>query len=56
MLVVGVIHGDEDAGADIVDVLRLADVPDGVELWLVRSMNPDGQAASVSVTTPTAST
>src|SRR6185436_8846194 len=24
--------------------LRLADVPDGVELWLVRSMNPDGQA------------
>jgi protein MpaA len=45
VLVVGVIHGDEDAGADIVDVLRLADVPDGVELWLVRSMNPDGQAA-----------
>ncbi len=44
VLVVGVIHGDEDAGADIVDVLRLADVPDGVELWLVRSMNPDGQA------------
>lgn len=44
VLVVGVIHGDEDAGTDIVDVLRLADVPDGVELWLVRSMNPDGQA------------
>jgi protein MpaA len=43
VLVVGVIHGDEDAGADILDVLRLADVPDGVELWLVRSMNPDGQ-------------
>jgi protein MpaA len=43
VLVVGVIHGDEDAGADIVDVLRIADVPDGVELWLVRSMNPDGQ-------------
>ena len=43
VLVVGVIHGDEDAGADIVDVLRVADVPDGVELWLVRSMNPDGQ-------------
>ena len=43
VLVVGVIHGDEDAGADIVDVLRLADVPAGVELWLVRSMNPDGQ-------------
>ena len=48
VLVVGVIHGDEDAGADIVDVLRLADVPDGVELWLVRSMNPDGQAHQVA--------
>lgn len=45
VLVVGVIHGDEDAGADIVDILRLADVPRNVELWLVRSMNPDGQAA-----------
>jgi protein MpaA len=43
VLVVGVIHGDEDAGAGIVDVLRVADVPAGIELWLVRSMNPDGQ-------------
>jgi protein MpaA len=43
VLVVGVIHGDEDAGAEIVDVLRVADLPEGVELWLVRSMNPDGQ-------------
>ena len=43
VLVVGVIHGNEDAGADIVDVLRVADLPEGVELWLVRSMNPDGQ-------------
>ena len=47
VLVVGVIHGDEDAGADIVDVLRLAEVPVGVELWLVRSMNPDGQSHQV---------
>jgi protein MpaA len=43
VLVVGVIHGDEDAAVDIVDVLRVAEVPEGVELWLVRSMNPDGQ-------------
>jgi murein peptide amidase A len=43
VLVVGVIHGNEDAGADIVDVLRLAEVPEGIDLWLVRSMNPDGQ-------------
>ena len=47
VLVVGVIHGNEDAGADIVDVLRVTDVPDGVELWLVRSMNPDGQEHQV---------
>jgi murein peptide amidase A len=45
VLAVGVIHGNEDAGAEIVDVLRVADVPDGIELWLVRSMNPDGQVA-----------
>ena len=45
MLAVGIIHGDEDAGGEIVDVLRVLDVPDGIELWLVRSMNPDGDAA-----------
>jgi protein MpaA len=45
VLVIGVIHGDEDAGVAIVDALREAGAPDGVELWLVPSMNPDGQAA-----------
>lgn len=44
VLVMGVIHGDEDDGLAIIDELRSADVPDGVELWLVESMNPDGQA------------
>jgi protein MpaA len=44
VLVVGVIHGDEDAGVAIVDRLRTLPVPDGVDLWLVESMNPDGQA------------
>ncbi len=47
VLVIGVIHGDEDAGTAILDDLRSAPVPDGVELWLVDSMNPDGQAAQV---------
>jgi protein MpaA len=47
VLAVGVIHGNEDAGAEIVDVLRVIDVPDGIELWLVRSMNPDGQVAQI---------
>jgi protein MpaA len=45
VLVIGVIHGNEDAGTAIVDELRRAGSPDGVELWLVESMNPDGQAA-----------
>jgi protein MpaA len=45
VLVVGVIHGDEAAGAAIVDELRRMPVPSGVELWLVPSVNPDGQAA-----------
>jgi protein MpaA len=45
VLVIGVIHGDEDDGMAIVDELRAEPVPDGVELWIVESMNPDGQAA-----------
>ena len=45
VLVIGVIHGNEDAGVAIVDQLRTEPVPDGVELWVVESMNPDGQAA-----------
>jgi protein MpaA len=44
VLVIGVIHGDEAAGALIVDRLGQLDVPMGVDLWLVPSMNPDGQA------------
>ncbi len=47
VLVIGVIHGDEDAGVAIVDELRAEAVPDGVELWIVESMNPDGQANQV---------
>jgi protein MpaA len=45
VLVIGVIHGDEDDGLAIVDELRAEPVPDGVELWIVDSMNPDGQSA-----------
>jgi protein MpaA len=44
VLVIGVIHGDEPAGADIVRRLADVPVPDGVDLWLVPSANPDGQA------------
>ena len=44
VLVIGVIHGNEDDGLAIVDELRRRAVPDGVELWIVESMNPDGVA------------
>jgi protein MpaA len=44
VLAIGVIHGNEADGAAIIDELTRVAVPDGVELWLVRSMNPDGQA------------
>ena len=47
VMVIGVIHGDEDAGLEIVDELRTIDVPDGIDLWIVPSMNPDGTAAQV---------
>src|SRR5919202_4677352 len=44
VLVVGDIHGNERAGERIVARLRHAH-PSGVQLWLVRSANPDGAAA-----------
>lgn len=45
ILVVGVIHGNEAAGVAVVDRLRTRRLPAGIELFLVPSMNPDGQAA-----------
>jgi protein MpaA len=45
VLVIGVIHGDEDDGVAILERLATAPVPPGVDLWLVESINPDGQAA-----------
>lgn len=44
VLVVGVIHGDETAGLAIVSNLMTIDIPKGIDLWLVPSMNPDGVA------------
>ena len=45
MLIFGVIHGDEQAGLQIVALLTQLPVPAGVDLYLVDSMNPDGVAA-----------
>jgi protein MpaA len=44
VLIIGVIHGDEHDGLAIMQQLRQMDVPAGVDLWLVDSMNPDGVA------------
>jgi protein MpaA len=45
VLVVGCIHGNECAGVAIVSALRRERVPNGVQLWIVPEMNPDGAAA-----------
>ncbi|MBV8710170.1 MAG: DUF2817 domain-containing protein [Solirubrobacterales bacterium] len=45
ILVVGCIHGNECAGLAITAALRRQQVPNGVQLWLVPEMNPDGTAA-----------
>lgn len=46
VLIIGVIHGDEQAGLQIVDRLRRLPVPEGVDLYLLDAMNPDGVAAN----------
>jgi hypothetical protein len=44
VLVVGDVHGNERAGERVVARLRRSR-PAGVQLWLIRSANPDGAAA-----------
>jgi N-acetylmuramoyl-L-alanine amidase len=46
VLVVGTVHGDEQAGRAIVARLRRAHPPRGTALWLVNDANPDGTAAN----------
>jgi protein MpaA len=45
ILIVGCIHGNECAGLAIIHALERAPVVQGVQLWLVPEMNPDGTAA-----------
>ena len=42
VLVVGSIHGNETAGHAVVARLRELEPPPGVQLWIVRTVNPDG--------------
>jgi len=44
VLVVGVIHGNENAGLAILGRLRSMPLPVGIDLWLMDAMNPDGLA------------
>jgi N-acetylmuramoyl-L-alanine amidase len=46
LLVVGVIHGDEQGGKAVTARLRRARPPRGVALWIVDDFNPDGSAAN----------
>jgi protein MpaA len=45
VLVVGCIHGNECAGLAVTAALRRTRLPEGIQLWLVPEMNPDGTAA-----------
>ena len=45
LLVIGNMHGDEQAGLRVVRRLRKHSFPAAVDLWLIRSVNPDGTAA-----------
>jgi protein MpaA len=45
LLLVGCIHGNECAGRAILQALGRKPLPAGVQLWLVPSTNPDGEAA-----------
>lgn len=42
LLVLGQMHGDEPAGPRVVERVRRMDVPPGVQVWTVSTMNPDG--------------
>ena len=46
VLVIGVVHGQEDAGRRVLHHLRCLDVPAGVLLVIVPTLNPDGEVAA----------
>ncbi len=48
IVVVGVIHGDEHAGRRISDALLTVTLPADLDLWIVPTMNPDGEAAGTT--------
>ncbi len=45
VLLIGVIHGNEQAGLAITSAERVRRPADGVQVWIVPELNPDGVAA-----------
>jgi protein MpaA len=42
VLVVGNMHGDEQAGIKVIERLKTRALPSNIDLWLIPSINPDG--------------
>lgn len=49
LVVLGQMHGSEPGGRKVTADLAAADLPSGVGMWLVTSMNPDGHRAGTRV-------
>jgi protein MpaA len=47
VLLIGVIHGNEAKGFGITQLIRTMPTPPGIDLWIIDSINPDGQAANI---------
>lgn len=47
MVVLGQMHGDEHAGVDIAQAIRHGAQVKGINLWVVPTLNPDGNAGRV---------
>jgi succinylglutamate desuccinylase len=45
LVVIGQLHGNEPGGRRVVERLSRSSIPDGVGLWLLTSVNPDGARA-----------
>ncbi|MET0324089.1 MAG: M14 family zinc carboxypeptidase [Ilumatobacteraceae bacterium] len=48
VLVIGSIHGEEQAGIEIAEYIRdTAVIPAGYDVWVIRTINPDGNIANI---------
>ena len=49
VLLLGQTHGDEPRGIDVVRETRRLNFPEGVQVWTINTMNPDGSVAHTRV-------